>query len=182
MTNLPVPILATEVPGNFLTAATWLANVTNALTFALNPPDFIGNQTVSQSVASASWTDLTLDTESVDTYGGHSTTTNTARYVAQVPGYYMVSGVSAFLGNVTSARGAAIALNGVLINGHGGIAQAVSSTTYPTAIATPTREVFMNGTTDYVTIQGFQASGAALSTTPSSSTLQSSLYVRWSHA
>lgn len=180
MPNLPVPVLATEVPGNFLTAALWLANVVNALTFALNPPDFMGHQTATQSIANTTWTALTVDAETVDTYGGHSTTTNTSRYVGQVAGYYQVSGVSAWAASSTGGRGAAIALNGTRMIGHAAFAMAAAAAT-PSAIATPTREVFLNGTTDYVEVQGYQASGGALATTAGVD-VTSSLYVRWSHA
>lgn len=180
MSNLPVPTLATEVPGNFLTAALWLANIVNAITFALNPPDFEGTQGVTQTVTTGLWTSLTIDTESVDTYGGHSTTTNTSRYIGQVPGYYQACGVAAFAANATGGRGAALALNGTRVTGGATLAQAVATATIPSAMSTPVREVFLNGTTDYIEVQGFQSSGGNLATIAGAD-IASSLHVRWAH-
>ena len=81
MANLPVPIPAAEVPGNFITGALWNANVFNGLTFLLNPPLFAGYQTTGQSIPSGqSPVAITMDTETIDTYGGHSTTTNASRF------------------------------------------------------------------------------------------------------
>lgn len=92
MTNLPVPVPASEQAGNLITGALWNANVYNGLTYLLNPPAFWGYQTASQSLTANNPAAILLDSEQIDSYGGHSTTSNTSRYVAQVAGYYFAFG------------------------------------------------------------------------------------------
>jgi hypothetical protein len=56
-----------------------------------------GSQTIPNAGA---WTSILFPTETVDSYNGHSTSTNTSRYTAQRAGLYLVSGyVSVAEGN-----------------------------------------------------------------------------------
>jgi hypothetical protein len=181
MTNLPVPVPAQESPGNLITGALWNAQVFNGLTFTLNPPCFAGTQTSVQSVANSTTTVITLDTTTVDTYGGHSNTVNPGRYVAQVPGWYLVAGVVNWATNATNGRATWLRLNGSNLPGGFGMSQgsagAGSNFTTSSALAV----VQMNGTGDYVDMACAQYSGGSLST--SSTTGQTSaLTVVWLHA
>ena len=92
MANLAVPVPASEQAGNLITGAIWNANVYNGLTYLLNPPAFWGYQTAAQSLTANIPAAVLLDSEQIDTYGGHSTTSNTSRYTAQVAGYYFAFG------------------------------------------------------------------------------------------
>lgn len=93
MANLPVPTPASETAGNLITGALWNANVYNGLTFLLNPPLFSGYQSTGQSIPSGqNPVAINIDTETLDTYGGHSNSTNPSRYTAQVAGTYKVWG------------------------------------------------------------------------------------------
>jgi hypothetical protein len=179
MTNLPVPATATAAPGNFITAALWNAQVRDAVGFLLNPPMFQGTQlTPMNSTAAGIWVSMAIDGETIDSYGGHSTTTNNDRYVAQVAGYYEVIGSVTYIANASGTRGARIAVNGAAVQGS---AQMIfpSGGSTDTSVGTVARVVFLN-VGDYVSVQGWQSSGGTLNTKVDSD-LASSLYVCWKH-
>ena len=159
MPNLPVPVPASEQAGNLITGALWNANVYNGLTYLLNPPAAMLYQGTAQSLPGNSATAIQFDSEALDSYGGHSTTSNTSRYVAQVAGYYFVFGVVTWATNTTGIRVAQIAKNGTAVNG---IYAAFSNTTF-NASAVAAGIVQLN-TNDYVELQGNQNSGGSLST------------------
>lgn len=177
MANLPVPTPASEVPGNFITGALWNANVYNGLTFLLNRPLFQGYQSTNLAIASSTAVAVPLDTETVDTYGGHSTTSNTSRYTAQVTGTYLVWGGASVNGATSQTYLAGfIGKNGTEVAGSRGMVPANSSHTYtvPT-VAVPV--VMAVG--DYVELYVI-ADGTSPST-HGSSTQASSLTVVWCH-
>jgi hypothetical protein len=178
--NQPIPTLTAPTVSNYDTGAWWNANVYQMLTYGLNPPIMVCTQTVTQSVANNTWTAITLDTEQQDTYGGHSTSTNTSRYTAQVAGWYTVSGVTVWGNNATGVRGSRIHVNGSAIQGTCQLVTAVTTGSL-TGVSTPTRTVFLN-VGDYVEVGGYQSSGAALSTgVATGGDLASALFVAWTH-
>lgn len=180
MANLAIPTLTAPAVGDFDIAAWWNENVYQMLTYGMNPPIFVGTQTVTQSVATGTWTAITLDQEQSDTYGGHSTTTNTSRYTAQVAGWYTVCGITSWPSNATGSRGARLHVNGSVVQGSAQLIPPASSTTY-TGVATPVRAVQL-AVGDYVEVGGYQSSGGSLSTgVASGGDLASALYVAWSH-
>lgn len=155
-----VPVPATESPGLYQTSALWNAQVRDLNNFVLAPPVFRGYQAVTQSCSNATWSSITLDTETIDSDGGHSTVTNTSRYTPTVPGTYLAIGTAAFGGSATTQRAGRLALNGSPSSG-GATAGACGSSWW----AATCMEVFAcNGTTDYIEIQGRQDSGGSLST------------------
>lgn len=158
---LSVPTPATRAAGTRLTGAIWQSDVTDTATFMLNPPIFLGIQSSVQSVGTGVWTSLTLDTTTVDTYAGHSNVTNSSRYTPTVPGWYIACGTSAFAANPTGSRGCRLAVNGTVLLGSG---QLVGAGTLSASVASATRLVYLNGTTDYIEAQAGQNSGGALST------------------
>ncbi|MEV6833470.1 hypothetical protein AB0N17_02895 [Streptomyces sp. NPDC051133] len=176
MANLPVPTLASEISGNFFTAALARAGIYNAGTFLLNPPLFVGTQGTTQSVTSSSWTALTLDTEQVDSYGGHSTSSNTSRYIAQVAGVYAVCGVASWASSATGVRGTRLHVNGSVVQGSAQMT--LPSGDSGSAIATPVRTVRL-AAGDYVEVAGWQSSGGALATTVTTD-VACALWVCWS--
>lgn len=176
MTNLPVPVLPNEVPGNFMTSSLINTIGLNGLGFILNPPCAILGQATAQSVGSGgSAVAVTYDTESLDSYGGHSVTSNTSRYTGQVAGYYFVVGAVSYATNATGNRLAELHKNGSTFG-----AQQVfqSPTTSNGATVQVSGIVQLNGSTDYVETYTYQTSGSTLSTSTSST----SMYVFWIHA
>lgn len=178
MSNAPVPVPRTFGVNEFETAA-YLDSIRDALNYLLNPPIASLYQATTQSVANNTFSALTMDQTINDSYGGHSNTVNPSRYVAQVAGWYTVSGAAGWATNNTGARGAAIYTNGSPINGGSGVA-APSPGASVTITAVGAIEVFLS-TGGYVEIYGYQNSGGALSTQTGGS-LTSYFTVDWRHA
>lgn len=176
MTNLPVPTLPTEVPGNFMTSSLINTIGVNGLGFSLAVPVASLYQITVQGITNASATAVTMDGENSDTYGGHSVVTNTSRYVGQVPGYYLCVATVLYGSSTTGVRIAYVYKNGALIDGSFG-ASAGSTYSSATAIAVP----YLNGSTDYVEAWTYQTSGATFNTNTSAGQA-SSLTVYWLHS
>ncbi|MEU5596701.1 hypothetical protein [Streptomyces sp. NPDC020298] len=175
-----VPAIASESPGNFLTGALWNANIKAMGDWLLGSasngvPRFRGYQGTTQSLADNTWTSLNLDTEVFDSDNGHSTSSNTSRYVVQVAGTYAITGAAAFAANATGNRAARITVNGASIAGSfvKGLAATAS---HSSGIATSAQAVCAVG--DYIEVMGLQTSGAALNTSAASD-VACSLGVWW---
>ncbi|WP_367134410.1 MULTISPECIES: hypothetical protein [Streptomyces] len=153
------PTAATVAPGQFITGALWNAQVKGLNDFTTAPPVFSAYQTTAQSISNATFTSFTLDTEVVDSDGGHSTVTNTSRYTATVAGTYLVVGTAGWSGNATGYRRCRITLNGGVVPGAAVGVDATNAVLCGQCVSTV---VVMNGTTDYVEVQGAQSSGGAL--------------------
>lgn len=174
---LAVPAPVQESAGNYITGALWNAQVYNGLTYLLNPPTAFLYQSVAQSIANATFTAITFDAENIDTYGGHSTTTNTSRYVAQAAGTYWVNAGVLYVLNGTGARYVAIGKNASFtgVNGMSGIAAAAPAVGYASVAG-----LIQLAAGDYIEAYTYQTSTAALST---SVTYQcSAMSVLWVHA
>lgn len=152
----------------------------DGINFLTNIPIFQGIQTTAQaSIATSAWTSMNLDAEPIDSYGGHSTSVNTSRYVCQLAGWYEVCGSVTWAANGTGTRGARIAVNGTVVQGSAAMIAPAASTT-DTGVSTQPRAVFLN-VNDYVEVQGWQSSGATLATKVDAD-LTSTLYVCFKHA
>lgn len=173
MATLPIPVPYSWSVGDTFTAA--IGNSTrDALNFLLNPPVFRGYQSTSQSVANTTVTPLAIDTVIVDSYGGHSNTTNTSRYTAQVPGWYLVIGGAGFATSASGARLARIHKNGTLIPAS---QFGIPNPSWDITTAVQSSAVVYLAAGDYVEVNGYQASGGALATDN-----DCSLTVLWLHA
>jgi len=177
---LGIPPLTLRAAGSRITAALYEQDITDSINFLTNPPNFVGTQSVAQSIPNATWTAITLDTAQTDPYSGHSNVTNSSRYTCQsaAPGWYTVCGVIAYSPNSTGFRTARLQINGTGISGmtsygpNNGTAEAI--------IITSVRDIFLN-IGDYVEVAGYQNSGGALNTAVSPSPA-SGLWLRFSHA
>lgn len=121
---------------------------------------FEGHQGTAQSISSATFTSLTLDTETIDSDGGHSTVTNPSRYTIQVAGTYFLLGQACFPSNATGNRGCRLQANGANIQGGASLIPAATGN----ACGVPCSAMVSLSVGDYVEIQGYQTSGAALNT------------------
>jgi hypothetical protein len=172
-----VPFTATT--GNFLTSALWNTQVRDASAFFAGVPVFSGYQTVTQSIAgSNAWAPVLIDTETVDNYGGHSTSTNTSRYTVQLAGTYQIFGSVAWAASATGDRRIQITQNGTTIFGTGNSydpSQVVLAGQQTMAITTA-------AVGDYFEIQGAHTAGASLNTSAgsgASAMFTSSMRVLW---
>ena len=173
---LASPTPAQVSPGQFITGALWNSNVYSGLSFLKDRPIYVGQQQIVQSVANTAWAPLTFDTEIVDTYGGHSTVTNTSRYTCQVAGLYRVGGRAAFAANANGSRGARVHLNGNFIIGGANLLGAGNL-----AGIAEVNHLVQLAVGDYVEIAGGQNSGGALSTLYANESA-SMMYVLWEHS
>ena len=157
-----IPTVPTEVPGNFNTSALWNANILGGLNYLFAPVRFKGYASTGQSLTSSTTsTVLTLDTEIVDSDGGHSTVTNTSRYTCQTAGLFYVSGSVCFnTTNSTGTRTLNIFVNGTGTTGAG--QQAAPSASNGASVFTATFVQLAVG--DYVELAAWQNSGSTLTT------------------
>ncbi|MEU1800909.1 hypothetical protein [Streptomyces sp. NPDC019937] len=175
-----VPTVPTESPGTFWTAALFNATVKAAADFVIGssgstgPPRFRGYQNSAQSISNGTFTSITIDTEVIDSDGGHSTSTNTSRYTCQVAGTYAVGGSVCFPANSTGSRGVRLAVNGSSVQGVASLIPAATGNSCGTQVAT----ILSLSVGDYVEIQGYQTSGGALNTATASD-LASQLWALW---
>lgn len=159
--TLPIPSEMTAAVGQVLTAAAWNTMVRDAVNYLLNPPIFIGYQSVSQSLATSSFTSVSLDAEVVDPYGGHSTTTNNSRYISQIAGWYLLLGQVNYPSNATGLRANRFAINGAATTAP---LNEVELGTNPSGAAiVPNFALQFLNVGDYAELQAFQNSGGALS-------------------
>ena len=155
------PVMPTEAPGNYDTAALFNATIKALGDWVLGPPVFSGYQASAQSIANNLFTPATLDTELIDTDFGHSTVTNTSRYTFQVAGLYVAWGMAAFATNATGTRASKFITNGTTPIIGSETLYLPATTASPTA---PTTAFIQAAVGDYVELNIFQNSGGALST------------------
>jgi hypothetical protein len=152
-------VIATEVPGNYLTSALWNANIYNGLTYNLNRPHFVARQATAQSTANSTDTTITWDNVDVDSYGGYNGSVDATKYVIQAPGWYTVTYNICWANNSTGWRAVYLRKNG---NGlTGSWSSTAASSSYPTCNAV-FRVLCAAGDTLQIVAQ--QGSGGSLST------------------
>ena len=119
-----------------------------------NMPAFSAYLSANQNLTSATYTKVTINTETFDTANAYDNTTN-YRFTPQVAGYYQISGAVAFNStgaNPTTSIGL-IYKNGTAIKS--GIGASVASAY---AVVT-TGLIYLNGSTDYVELYAYASGG-----------------------
>jgi hypothetical protein len=160
-------------PGEYPDGAD-LETMLDQISFLTSPPRFRGRQTVAQTLTSAVFAPVTLDTEDEDNYSGHSTSTNTSRYTAQVAGWYLCSGSVGFVGNATGRRATEWLKNGAVVSG----SQLAWAPGVATAVEFPAETILIFlAVGDYVEIGAYQESGGNLNTDVAFTNVQSSMSV-----
>jgi hypothetical protein len=129
--------------------------------FQLNRPQFSIYQGVSQTFTTATFAAVTFDSSLVDTYNGHSNSTNNSRYTAQVAGSYLIAGGTGWASNATGGRGGSFYKNGATPIGASTVVGAVSGVL---TIAPLTAALVQLNVGDYVELWGYQSSGGNLAT------------------
>ena len=177
MANLPVPSPRTFVVGETETGA-YFNSVRDGQTYVLNRPLLRINQNTLQGLTSGTWTSISMDATTVDSYGMHSNSSNNSRATAINAGWYWPSGAVAFAASATGTRGARFAVNGTAVPGTAQFLPPTASGSL--AVAAVSIPLFLNAG-DYVEIQGVQNSGGSLNTLIASD-LDSTLGLIWVHA
>jgi hypothetical protein len=117
-----------------------------------------------QSLADATYTALTFDSEDHDEFGMHSTSVNTSRITipAGAGGVYLVGGTIYYVANATGIRGARILKNGATDVVTASFVPAVSSSGLGAGVHIA--GLVSLSAADYLELLGFQNSGGALNT------------------
>lgn len=172
--------MTTWTVGQLVTAALMNSNIQALGGFVLAPPLAQILQTLAQSIPTGNtWTALNFDTNVLDSDSGHSTVTNTSRYVIQVPGTYLTIGCYVLTNpNSTAGRAARIAKNGSPVQGSAAAAPPVSGLV-TTVATTPVLVPCVGG--DYLEVHAQQGSGAAVNTYSDTSFTSSLLVLRVSN-
>lgn len=156
-----VPVMPTEQPSNYNTSALFNATTKATADFLTNPPRFKGYATSAQALGTGTtFVPISLDSEEYDTDAGHSTVTNTSRYVVQVAGTYDITAILAFAVNGTGNRSVGITVNG--LSPRGSVAQLPSLPTNSWCCGITCTTALAVG--DYVEMIGWQTSGGNLNT------------------
>lgn len=159
-----VPVFRTWVAGEIVTAAYMNTNIRDAGNFFVAVPLAVLRQTVAQSFPTGAFTALLLDTEDIDRDGGHSTVTNTSRYTAQTSGWYSFQGSINFAVSTVGQRTIVFRPNGGAATTYKNKMQIPMAGTVGTGSIVTSATFFMNGTTDYVEVLGYQNTAGALLT------------------
>jgi hypothetical protein len=170
-----VPSTRTWVAGEVVTDAYMNNTIRDPLNFLLARPIFKGYQTVAQSIPNNTFTAVTLDSEAVDSAGGHSTVTNTSRYTAVYAGWYEKGGGATFASNAATRRLARPQVNSTAVvgsmSGIVGIANIVG-------FAYRADRIFLN-VADILEDALFQDTGGALNTFVSPTEYGPSMTLTW---
>jgi hypothetical protein len=140
------------------------STATNGIKWAALPsstPSFVGvrlTKSGTQSLTNNTAAKITWDTETYDTDGFHSTSTNTSRITipSGKAGYYSITATGAIAGNATGQRYFAFYKNGSL---ELIFARAAG---YSADTALSGTAIFNLAETDYIELEAFQNSGGAL--------------------
>lgn len=128
------------------------------------------------SIATATQTVLTFNSERYDVGGCHSTSSNTSRLTVPsgAGGVYAIGGVASFAANATGIRNVSILLNGAtVIDGHDATSVSASG---PHTISVSTQYKLAAG--DYVELRVYQTSGGLLDVSAASN-YSPEFYMYW---
>lgn len=156
---MALPTLATFYAGQRWRAADVNSQIRDAATFAYTAKSCRATSAGTPSIPDATWTALTLGSESFDTDGWHSTSSNTDRITPTLAGIYRVEIQVAFEPDPAGMRGVRILKNGS--TKVGGVQLPASPAGTMTLLYAATT-MNANGTTDYFSTECYQTSGAGL--------------------
>lgn len=142
------------------------ANVTQAKVatgVAGTGPAFSAYRSTNQSVTTATWTKVQLDTEEFDTASAFDNATN-YRFTPLVAGYYQVNGGLGATGATSSLQAISVS-----IYKNGSIFKQGTDTRYGSTVGTSDAAVsaliYLNGSTDYVELWGYVTASSSPSIT-----------------
>jgi hypothetical protein len=124
-------------------------------------PAFSAVASTATNTATATWTKLVFASEEYDTANCFST--STSRFQPTIAGYYQINGC-VFSGSLPATMGPAIYKNGAE-HRTGGLSS--GATAYRMTVSSL---VYLNGSTDYVELYWYQASGVTVNSTTGSGT------------
>jgi hypothetical protein len=164
--------------------ATTLANdVTAGVAWLASRPFFVGYQGSAQSVPNATNTAISLDTEQIDNYSGHSDSVNLSRWYppqsanisAGFHDYYLATG----LVKLSSSSTGAVFIAGTRLTGGNFVEGVKIPSTAGHAVNMWTADIVeVAAATDYIELMTWQNSGAAVNTAVGGGTCSYAMH-RW---
>ena len=126
-------------------------------TVMVNGPAFSATRTADQTFSNSTFTKLQANTETFDTNSNYDPTTN-YRFTPTVEGYYQINGNISFGGSTSGYCQIGIYKNGAAYVYGSGIPNnnSVGGQVFVASV------VYLNGSTDYVELYGWQNSGGSL--------------------
>jgi hypothetical protein len=121
-------------------------------------PAFSAYQSSTQILSNATYTKIQLQTEEFDTASAFDSTTN-YRFTPQVAGYYQIQGVINYAGSASNIYTTALIYKNGTSFKRVQVYGAYDSGPIVVAL------VYLNGSSDYVELYGYQASGGTVGTT-----------------
>lgn len=157
-----VPTPPTFVDG--MSSASQMNQLGDVLRFMQKPPLGKLRQTAAQTLTTGTITAITFTTaEDVDTdvdgTGGHDTGSNTSRFTARYPGWYIASGRVSYAASNTGTRMASFAVNGVEVFG----ARYFIEASVCDLLVTQTLPIYL-ASGDYLELLGYHTHGSNLAT------------------
>jgi hypothetical protein len=140
--------------------------LTTASTFGGTGPAFSVSSTALVSAANTTFTKVTYDTEDYDTNSNFAS----SRFTPTVAGYYQINATIVFSGIVAVGKRSFVSIykNGSRFLDGNQATQVSGETTYNSVSGI----VYLNGSTDYVEIYGYQDTGGAQNIGSSTSTFK----------
>jgi hypothetical protein len=114
-------------------------------------PTFQASFSGTQTVTAATWTKVTVNSESWDTATCYDPTTN-YRFTPNVAGYYMFSAL------LTTTAAVTTLISNIYKNGAVALYSSRTDATSGASVSLVTGMLYMNGTTDYVELYGYTSS------------------------
>lgn len=120
-------------------------------------PAFSAYQSSSQTISNAAWTKITLTSEDFDTNSNYDT--STSKFTPTVAGYYQVN--AAITLNYTAATNKPLLIELYKNGGEYKLGGSASSTSLVFPRTNLNALVYLNGTTDYIELYGYQNTGSS---------------------
>lgn len=155
-----VPTAYTWTVGELVSASKLNSYLRDVISFYLNRPSAILTHSLTQSISDSTFTAVAFNTEVADTDGGHSTTTNTTRYVVQTAGTWRITANVPWATNAAGKRELFIRVNGAT----DWSSSAITAGSNVSLGMSVTDNIPLN-VGDYVEAVVWQSSGAALNVT-----------------
>lgn len=150
--------------------------------FLMRKPTAELRRTTAQSIPFNTWTSMLWTVEDIDDdpdgVGGHSTSSNTSRYTARYPGWYLCVGGVMFDPDTTTRRGIRWSKNGSPVDASENFSPPTS--VFEMGIIARPRLIFL-AIGDYVELQAWQnrTAGTALNVTAANGEVQPNMGVSW---
>lgn len=160
-----VPVQRTWADTDALNTTNLNGYISDPLKFLLNRPAARLRQTTAQTLTTSVATSVLLNVEDLDSdpgnVGAHSTVSNTSRYTARYPGWYLVAGSTSYNSSGTGRRCSRWAVNGSAVNG----GDQFMGSWAGSGINCPARTLLLYlDVGDYVELQAYHEHGSNLTT------------------